>query len=190
MEPASNDAASPALSAPASTHAVFPVPPVPPVRRRLASLLYEALLLLALILIASFLVIGFVVSLQPGWSQALFRLYLLPVIAWYFIWFWTHGGQSLPMKTWRIRVVDASGRALSLKRALLRFFYCLLVYGPVGAGIALLFVAGHVSPLITIWLFVPAIAAWWWARFDADRQSLHDRLAGTRLIDTRAQDPA
>jgi uncharacterized RDD family membrane protein YckC len=77
----------------------------------------------------------------------------------YFLWFWSHGGQTLAMKTWRIRLVARDGAAVRPVQSLLRFLLCWpsIVLG--GAGIV-------------------------WALFDRDRQFLHDRLAGTQLVMT------
>jgi uncharacterized RDD family membrane protein YckC len=131
----------------------------PAILRRLASMLYESLLLLAVIFLAGFVF----VSLTRGDSSApvrlVFQAYLILVVAAYFIWFWTHGGQTLAMKTWHLRLVGADGRSVSLRQALLRF--ALAVPGVLlGIGIA-------------------------WAMFDRERQFLHDRLAGTRIISSR-----
>ena len=89
------------------------------------------------------------------------------------------------MKTWRFRVVDATGRALSFKRALSRFICAMIFYGPACVGVALLFFPDRVSRVIAMWAFLPLAATILWARHDADRQFLHDRLAGTRLIDVK-----
>jgi uncharacterized RDD family membrane protein YckC len=125
--------------------------------RRLLSLLYEMLLLAALTLAAmlplALLTGGWDVTLKRGFTQ----LYLIALTALYFIWQWTHGGQTLAMKTWRIRLVTREGAALSTGRALRRYAYAL-------PGVAL----GGIG-------FV-------WALFDRERQFLHDRLAGTRII--------
>ncbi len=37
--------------------------------------------------------------------RAVFQVFLTGVAAVYFTWQWTHGGQTLPMKTWRVRLV-------------------------------------------------------------------------------------
>lgn len=78
------------------------------------------------------------------------------IVSIYFIWCWTHGGQTLAMKTWRIQVVDKHGGPLSWQVALVR--YCVAVAGCLMAGAGL-----------------------WWALLDKDRLFLHDRLAHTRL---------
>ena len=58
----------------------------------------------------------------------LLQLFLLALFAAYFLWCWLRGGQTLAMKTWRIRVVAKNGHArLAPKAALLRFLYALLL---------------------------------------------------------------
>lgn len=120
---------------------------------RFAAMFYEALLLLAVLFIADYLFIGLTHNAQAPLFRILLQIYLLMVMAAYFGWFWMRG-QSLAMKTWRIRVVTAAdGSKLNLRRALLRFVYSWLI------GITQI-----------------------WAFFDRDGQFLHDRLAGTRLV--------
>lgn len=129
---------------------------VPGLPRRLASMLYEALLLAAVLFIAGFV---FTAAFHPPLSPVLryvFQLYLLLVTATYFIWIWLHGGQTLPMKTWRIRLVSTNGQPLRLKQACLRFV-CALIGIPLGFGIL-------------------------WALFDRERQFWHDRMAGTKVV--------
>lgn len=120
-------------------------------------MIYELLLVIAVVFIASFLFIRISGDSQTGWKQLAFQIYLLGIVFLYFSIFWLRSGQTLAMKTWRIKLVDRSGALISLPRAALRFVLALL-------GIAL----GGVS------IF--------WALFDPDRQFLHDRLAKTRLI--------
>jgi len=133
------------------------VPETPSFSRRLVCLLYELLILLALWLAAGFPFVGLTQALDPIWIRPLFQLYLLTLGGAYFVWFWTHGGQTLPMKTWRLRLVTQEGGTLG--------------YGLAGSRYVLA-VAGYL--LFGLGLF--------WALFDRDRQFLHDRLLGTRLI--------
>ena len=157
----------------------------PSVVRRLAALPYEGLLLLALIFIASFPAAGLKGATHSGPAQVIFQAYLFLVIAAYFSWFWTHGGQTLAMKTWRFRVVTIDGRALNFSRAFTRFIIATLFYGPAWVGIVLLFFPERISRAVTMWTFLPMFATLLWARHDEDRQFLHDRLAGTRLADIK-----
>ena len=157
----------------------------PSIKRRVASLAYEAMLLLALLFIAAFPVAGLKGAALVGAPHFIFQAYLLCVTAAYFTWFWRHGGQTLAMKTWRFRVVNVDGNKLNFARALIRFFVALLFYGPACVGLMLLFFPERVSRVITMWAFLPMAATILWARFDLDRQFLHDRMAATRLVDAK-----
>jgi uncharacterized RDD family membrane protein YckC len=130
--------------------------------RRVASLLYESLLLTALILIATFPFVGFTGGKVTSLSSHLLQLYLTVIVGAYFIWFWRNGGQTLPMKTWGIRVVRSDGRPLELRDGLIRYAIAWLGLGLAGLG-------------------------FWWALWDRDRQFLHDRVANTRLVDARGK---
>lgn len=141
-------------------------------------------MLLAIALIASFPVAGLKGAAQSGWLHVAFQCYLFAVTASYFCWFWHRGGQTLPMKTWGVRVVDTAGHALTIGRAFVRYLVSLLFFGPACAGLVLLFFPSRVHPALTMCAFIPLLATLWWARFDSDRQFLHDRLAGTRLIES------
>ena len=158
----------------------------PSIFRRVATLPYEGLLLLALIVIASFPAAGLKGATLYGTPHLIFQAYLLFVSASYFTWFWRNGGQTLAMKTWRFRVVDQFGRKLNLARALARFVFASFFYGPAGVGIMLLFFPDRISRVIVMWTFLPMVATLLWARFDADGQFLHDRMAGTRLVNVTA----
>lgn len=157
---------------------------VPGIWRRIATIPYEGLLLLALLLIASFPVAGLKGYTLVGIPHLFYQAYLFMVTSVYFIWLWCHGGQTLPMKTWRFAVVDQTGHSLTAARATIRFICALIFFGPATVGIVLLFFPDRVSPVLTIWTFLPLVATIWWAKFDPERQFLHDRLAGTRLINT------
>lgn len=155
---------------------------VPSIRRRLAALPYEALLILAVLFIAAFPVALLKGSTLQGFPHWLSQIYFLIVTAIYFTWFWQHGGQTLAMKTWQFRVIGISGKPLTLTRALARFGCASLFFGPAVVGLMLLFFPNRVSPIAAMWAFLPLIATILWARFDSGQQFLHDRMAGTRLV--------
>ncbi len=147
------------LSSPAAGGAARPVAELAGLRRRLASMLYESMLLLgvlALTFLVPYLILGAVASFTPaGW---LLWLHVFLVLGGYFVWYWRRGGQTLAMQTWRLKIVDASeGRIASLGRSCLR--YALAWPSVLLGGIGLL-----------------------WALVDRDRQFLHDRLAGTCIV--------
>ena len=133
-------------------------PRVPGIARRLASALYDLLLVVALVLIATFPYLAFFGDSTQGWRRHVLQLYVVAVTGGYFLWFWTRGGQTLPMKTWRIRLVRSDGGAVNAGRGVHRFLLATL--GTLALGLTFA-----------------------WALFDRDRQFLHDRLAGTALVD-------
>jgi uncharacterized RDD family membrane protein YckC len=153
--------------------------------RRLASLLYEGLLLFGIGLISG--VIGaalFAVTKQQHF-RALLAINFL-VYAVYFTWQWSVRGQTLAMTSWSIRVVTSEGDPLSRARALARF------------GMACLWVAPAWA--LSMWngwhgwqaLGATAVGICAYAALAAimpGRQFLHDMACGTRLITWRPQRP-
>jgi len=158
-------------------------PATPSIARRLACIAYEGLLLLALVLIASFPIAGLKGLTLSGAPHLLFQVYLVVVTATYFAWQWQKTGQTLPMKTWRFRVVTTDGQRIGWARSLWRFLCASLFFGPACVGVLLLFFPSRISPVITMWCFLPLAANLLYAKFDPQRQFLHDRLAGTHLED-------
>lgn len=133
-------------------------PPAPSLLRRLASALYEALLLVGVIAVFALLPQTlYAMAMGQTAPAGLLLLNLFTVMGLYFIGFWSHGGQTLAMKTWKFRLIDAQGANVSTRRALLRYLLCWPSWGALGAGLL-------------------------WAIFDREHQFLHDRLSGTRLI--------
>lgn len=132
-------------------------PKIPSIRRRLAAMLYESFLILAVLMVAGFAYIPIFGNAEEPFRKAVFQLYLLAVALIYFLAFWTRGGQTLAMKTWRIKLTDLNGANLTVSRGILRFSLALLSLSLFGVG-------------------------YLWAIFDPHRQFLHDRLSKTRLI--------
>jgi uncharacterized RDD family membrane protein YckC len=123
----------------------------------LGSLCYEILLLAAILFLADWIFLAVYRLLPDAIGRTLLQLYLLAVTAAYFIYCWSHGGQTLPMKTWRIRIVADDGTAIHGDTAARRYLFALASIALCGGG-------------------------FWWALFDRDRRFLHDRLAGTKIV--------
>jgi uncharacterized RDD family membrane protein YckC len=161
--------------------------PTAPLKNRLFCMVYEAMLLFGVVFIAGWL---FSTLLQQRHALALRhgqQVWQFIVLGVYFGWFWTHGGHTLAMKTWRVRVVTRAGQALSWPRALLRYLLAWLWFLP---GLVL---AWWLEARGSMLLLLPMLNAVLWAltsRLDPDRQFLHDRIAGTRLVlGAAAKDP-
>lgn len=134
---------------------------VPSIKRRLACMVYEALLLAGVAFFASLPYLLASGASTGGWARHAFQGYLFLVIGVYFVASWRRGGQTLAMKTWKLRLTGADGARVTLRQALLRYvcaWPCLLL-----GGIGVLY-----------------------APFDRERQFLHDRLAGTRIVNSEA----
>lgn len=159
---------APAAAAPAS------------VRRRLAAMVYEGVLLFGVVVAA-----GLAYALLTGQRHALqgaagLQLTLFVVIGLYFVWFWTHGGQTLAMKTWRLRLVAADGAPPRTGRAIARYLAAWIWILPALAGVALAGLRGSAPVTAALVANVAAIALL--ARLHPSRQFLHDLLCGTRIV--------
>ncbi len=99
--------------------ATFPARPAG-LARRLAAILYDALLLFAVLCIAT------VLALPLNGGQAfrhnpVYTAYVYLICFLFFGWFWTHGGQTLGMRAWKLRLVRYDGEPVGWRQALLRF---------------------------------------------------------------------
>ncbi|MFT4068685.1 RDD family protein [Paraburkholderia sp.] len=151
----------------------------PTVRRRLAALLYEAVILFGVVFLAGYLFSTLTQQRNGLTHHNLLAGWIGLVVGVYFVWFWTHGGQTLPMKTWGLRVVTADGAPLSAARAIARYVLAWLWFLPPLALHPLLGLRVPQTLVIAgVWFVVWATSG----RFDPLRQFLHDRLAGTRVI--------
>ncbi len=155
--------------------------------RRLAALGYEGLLLAAVVLAAGFAFAPLVSPPDPGdvhmlripspAARALLFAALFAVGSAYFGWSWSGGRRTLPLKTWRMRLVRRDGGTLPARTALLR--YAAAWIGPAAALAADLALAptGHRR-----WAACLLAVNYAWALVDRDRAFLHDRIAGTRIV--------
>jgi uncharacterized RDD family membrane protein YckC len=130
--------------------------------RRFAALIYDALLLAALLVIfttASVLLVArsAILPESAGFWAYVYRAALLSIIVGYYLINWTRSGQTLGMRAWHLRAVDAQGRRMRLGAALLRCLCGVLAWGPAALGV--------------LWLYL-----------DPKHIALHDRLSGTRVV--------
>ncbi len=132
--------------------------PAPPLWRRLLAFVYDLLALIGLWVFVTLIAVALnggqaVVGLPR--SLGLYPALWLATGAYYAL-SWRYGGQTLGMRPWRLLAERRDGATLSLGRASWRYLCGWLNALPAGAG-------------------------WLLCLFDADRRSLQDRLAGTRL---------
>ncbi len=127
-----------------------------PLLPRLVSMVYEALIAGGILMAAG---LPFVMLTRYGQHpefRTAYQIYLFLVLGFYFSYFWHRSGQTVPMKTWRYRLVDLQGQLPSWPRAVLRY--------------------------LLAWLCLPSGASILWALLDREGQFLHDRLTGLHLI--------
>jgi len=148
---------------------------------RFSAAIYEAVLLFGVVFVASFGLLW-----AAGWTHPLaaaqrwaLQAVLFVVIGAYFVGCWTRGGQTLAMKSWGLRVIDRDGRRITPARATLRY---LLAWHLLLPGL-LLVALTRVNPLLDLALVGASfVAMLFTARLDPQRQLLHDRLLGTRVV--------
>jgi uncharacterized RDD family membrane protein YckC len=163
-------------------------PEAPSVPRRLGALLYDLVLLLGLLMLATLvLIVPYdLLAAQPyPHARPLYRtalqLYLLATIVAFYLYFWTHGGQTLGMRTWRWRLVREDGAPLTLADALRRLAWS---------------AAGLAPALLWLWLAGGQVPDWAgaalglalaalplaWALQDPEGLAWHDRRSRTRPV--------
>jgi len=134
--------------------------------RRLGAIFYDALLIGSTVLIVG-AIIATVMSQIIGTGRlapdtTLSRLFFVIDMGLAFAlfgWFWTHGGQTLGMRAWKIRVVDEHGQHLDWQQAFFRFVSAIVSWLALGVG-------------------------FWIAIFDPEKLTWHDRFSRTYLVHT------
>ena len=134
--------------------------------RRLMAIFYDLFLLTAILFLATALVIatnhGEAIDQSKLYTFFL-QLCLSALIILYFGWFWMHGGQTLGMKTWKIKLIANDSQAIYWKHVIIR----------------------EITAVIS-WLFFGL--GFIWSIFDKQKRSWHDITSKTRLIDLRETD--
>jgi uncharacterized RDD family membrane protein YckC len=148
---------------------------------RVAAMVYEGVLLFGVTFAA-----GLAILALSGWTAPLsglrrlvLQVSLFVVIGAYFVWCWSRSGQTLALKTWKLRVIDHDGRSPSLPRATARYVLSWTLFLPGLACIAI-FEPSRTGSLMALALgfgvlLIPAV-------LDSERRLLHDRWTRTRIV--------
>jgi uncharacterized RDD family membrane protein YckC len=154
---------------------------------RLGAALYEALLVTALAFLTGFLLLPLVspgtaanathLTVPPVPARVALFCILFSVVALYFVWSWTGRRRTLPLKTWRMRIAMPDGSPPDARRALLRYLAAWI--GPVLGITAYALLRERGAGALAL---VPLAINFLWAGVDPERQFLHDRIAGTRIL--------
>jgi uncharacterized RDD family membrane protein YckC len=130
-------------------------PPAGPLRRLLA-MFYDSLLLISALLVATALVMTFTHG-TLSYHNPYYRTLLFLICFSFHSWFWLHGGQTLGMRAWRLRVQNRHGGPISIWQALLRFMVAIPALALGGLGF--------------LWMLV-----------DRDRMTLYDRVSESVMV--------
>jgi len=148
---------------------------------RLAAMTYEAVLLFGLVF-----AVGLVLLAVTGWTYPLpaprrwiLQAVLFVAVGAYFVYCWARAGQTLAMKSWRLRLVGRDGAPPTPGRAIVRYLLAWNLFVPGLAFIALAR-AGPLANVLALGGGLLAMLAL--ARLDPQRRLLHDRLLGSRVI--------
>ncbi len=126
--------------------------------RRLAALIYDLFLLIALLFLATALLLPFTTGEAVSAQQLLiYRIYLLVISFFFYGWFWTHGGQTLGLRAWKIKVLTLDQKTINWYQALLRFATAIVSWGFFGLGFL-------------------------WILLDKNQRSWYDHLSKTALF--------
>jgi uncharacterized RDD family membrane protein YckC len=123
----------------------------------LAAIVYDLVLLMAVLFAATALVLPLNAGEAFTARQIVYPLYLLIVSFLFYGWFWTHGGQTLGLRAWSLKILTFDRETLNWKQALLRFFAAILSWIFCGLGF--------------LWMLV-----------DKNQRSWHDHLSKTALF--------
>lgn len=126
--------------------------------RRIAAMLYDALLVAALLFLATipFIAIRGGEPVETG-DNLSYRVVLALVVYAFFVGFWSHSGRTLGMQSWRLQLETADGGMPSITTASLRFFAAIISFLPLGLGFL-------------------------WQVWDRDKLTWHDRISHTRIV--------
>ena len=135
--------------------------------KRLCAMFYDGLLALSFVLVFGFfsmVIVQSIFSIQNVESGSItakiFFVYVVFLCFVFYAWFWTHGGQTLGMRAWKIKLVQNNGAPVSWIQAFFRFSYSLISWLPFGAGY--------------LWMLV-----------DKNKRTWHDKVSRSHIIDIK-----
>jgi uncharacterized RDD family membrane protein YckC len=142
-------------------------------------MLYEAVLLFGVVFVTDWLLDTLTQSRHALTLRHARQALLFFVLGAYFVFFWTHGGQTLAMKTWRVRLIFPGNPQVPLTKAVLRYLLAWMWFMPA----LIIDYAFDLKGWVGVATIPTGMAVWaLTALFTKDRQFLHDQLVGTRLV--------
>ena len=151
----------------------------PTIKRRLISMVYESLLALAVLFLPFLLFELAVQGAHTPLTEHMRQCLAFLVMGAYFIHQWSREGQTLAMKTWRLKVVLPGHAHVPLRVAAYRYILSWMWLLPALVA-AYAFDLQHWTALGAIGVGILAWSAT--ALFTGNGQFLHDKLAGTQIV--------
>jgi uncharacterized RDD family membrane protein YckC len=155
----------------------------PSIWRRMACWLYEGVLLFGVLMISAYLYSSLTQQRHALVGRPGLQFFLFLILGIYFVWFWSHGGQTVAMKAWHIQLRQVQGDQIhdvSQKRALLRYVLSWLWWLP---SLFILSLSGiHSALLMGLTICVGVVVYALLAKLHPEQQFWHDVVCGTRLV--------
>jgi uncharacterized RDD family membrane protein YckC len=125
--------------------------------RLLLVLVYDTVIVVAILMIAGSIALALPFKSQVAGKDPWYTIYLVSFWFFYLAWCWRHGGMTLGMRAWKVRLLSTTGYQPSWQQCLVRFAASLV------SAIAL-------------------AVGYWWMLIDKNHRTWHDRLSKTRLV--------
>lgn len=130
---------------------------MPGLIRRLAAIIYDSILLAAVLFVATAAILPLNSGAAFTSKQLFYPAFLVGISFLFYGWFWTHGGQTLGLRAWKIKVLTEDRKPMTWSQAMQRFVFAILSWAFFGLG-------------------------FWWSVFDRQKRSWHDRLSKTAIF--------
>ncbi len=130
--------------------------------RRLAALLYDAIVVIALYILAGFIIQALYAPFHQGEPigeipSPYLLILLFCICFFYYSHSWRRGGQTIGMKAWRLKLVNLENKPMQLSQHMLRTaigFFSIVLFG----------------------------LGYFWALIDKKQRSWHDMASLTRVV--------
>jgi uncharacterized RDD family membrane protein YckC len=153
---------------------------MPTLKRKLAAFIYESIMVFGVIVAVSII---YQITIQTFFQKNYFskinlQIIVFFILGFYFTWFWKHGGQTLAMKTWKIKLKTNSNQYLSLFEAWKRYFLCWiwvlppLYFCKYTRSVFLYFI------FIISWIIIYAFSS----KLNRKKQFFHDIFCQTKIV--------
>jgi len=125
-------------------------------------MLYDTVVMIAVLMLATAALLPFTTADYVAGKDVGFTLFLVIIWFLYLAWCWQHGGMTIGMRAWKVRLIAEPGTELSWSRSLVRF-------------------------VLSIISALPAFAGFFWSLIESENRTWHDLGSRTRLVRWRAK---